>query len=257
MGSGVAGQCSRNRCLARWTVWILYRGRGGAAGRANSKKDLVTGPIRGFRAIHHRQDPPSLRSQELGPGGTALARSRRKPRPPEDRADGGGADTDAELAELALDADASPSGVLPAETNDQVPDRGIERWAPEGPPPAIRPLPPHELAVPPEQGLGRHEEGGPPVPREQPTGHGDENSVHPPEPRSSDLSPEERRAGDGAPHSRSGALRSTSFPRRLEGASGRRRRSGRRAPADATHQPDHWRTRLSAPYRYIYSGYVL
>jgi len=23
MGSGVARQCSRNRCLARWTVWIL------------------------------------------------------------------------------------------------------------------------------------------------------------------------------------------------------------------------------------------
>ena len=31
---------------------IPRRGRGGAAGRANSKKDLVTGPIRGFRALH-------------------------------------------------------------------------------------------------------------------------------------------------------------------------------------------------------------
>jgi hypothetical protein len=37
-------QCSRNRCLAGWTVPIPHRGRGGAAGRANSNKDLVTGP---------------------------------------------------------------------------------------------------------------------------------------------------------------------------------------------------------------------
>jgi hypothetical protein len=46
MGSGVARQCSRNRCLAWWTVWIPHHGRGGAAGRANSKKDLLTGLIR-------------------------------------------------------------------------------------------------------------------------------------------------------------------------------------------------------------------
>jgi hypothetical protein len=51
MGSGVARQCSRNRCLARWIIPIPRRGRGGAAGRANSKKDLVTGPIRGFCAL--------------------------------------------------------------------------------------------------------------------------------------------------------------------------------------------------------------
>jgi hypothetical protein len=51
MGAGVARQCSRNRCLARWTVWIPHRGRRGRAGRANSKKDLVTGPIRGFCAL--------------------------------------------------------------------------------------------------------------------------------------------------------------------------------------------------------------
>jgi hypothetical protein len=38
MGSGVAPQCSRNRCLARWTVRIPHRGRGGAAGRATRRK---------------------------------------------------------------------------------------------------------------------------------------------------------------------------------------------------------------------------
>jgi hypothetical protein len=42
MGFGVARQCSRNRCLARWTVWIPDHGRGGRARRANSKKDLIT-----------------------------------------------------------------------------------------------------------------------------------------------------------------------------------------------------------------------
>jgi hypothetical protein len=45
MGSGVAPQCSRNRCLARWTVWIPIVAADGAAGRGTSKKDLVTGPI--------------------------------------------------------------------------------------------------------------------------------------------------------------------------------------------------------------------
>jgi Ca2+-binding RTX toxin-like protein len=44
-------QCSRNRCLAGWTVPIHHRGRGGAAGRGNSNKDLVTGPIRDFCAL--------------------------------------------------------------------------------------------------------------------------------------------------------------------------------------------------------------
>jgi len=56
MGASVAGQCSRNRCLARWTVRISYRGRRGGAPRANSKKDLVRRPIRGFRALHALQE---------------------------------------------------------------------------------------------------------------------------------------------------------------------------------------------------------
>jgi hypothetical protein len=33
---------------------IPHRGRRGGAGRANSKKDLVTGPIRGFCALQAR-----------------------------------------------------------------------------------------------------------------------------------------------------------------------------------------------------------
>jgi hypothetical protein len=38
-------------------VWIPYRGRRGGAGRANSKKDLVTGPIRGLCALQVRIRP--------------------------------------------------------------------------------------------------------------------------------------------------------------------------------------------------------
>ena|SRR6266545_3013270 len=65
MGAGVAQQCSENRCLARWTVWIPHRGRRGGTGRANSKKDLVTGPIRGFCALQVVRTAAGLRPAEL------------------------------------------------------------------------------------------------------------------------------------------------------------------------------------------------
>jgi hypothetical protein len=51
MGASVARQCSRIRCLARWTVWIPLVAADGPAGRAISKKDLVTVPVRGFCAL--------------------------------------------------------------------------------------------------------------------------------------------------------------------------------------------------------------
>src|SRR6266540_1266470 len=51
MGAGVTGQCSGNRCLPPEGLDPPIRGQGGAAGRANSKKYQVTGPIRGFCAL--------------------------------------------------------------------------------------------------------------------------------------------------------------------------------------------------------------
>jgi hypothetical protein len=42
----------KNRCLSPCTVWIPRRDRRGRAGRATSKNDLVTGPIRGSCALH-------------------------------------------------------------------------------------------------------------------------------------------------------------------------------------------------------------
>jgi hypothetical protein len=44
MGAGVAPQCSRNRCLARWIIPIPRRGRGGAAGRAKLEERPGHGP---------------------------------------------------------------------------------------------------------------------------------------------------------------------------------------------------------------------
>jgi hypothetical protein len=46
----------KTRCLSRWTVWIRHRGRRGGTGRANSKKELLTGPIRGFCALQAFHD---------------------------------------------------------------------------------------------------------------------------------------------------------------------------------------------------------
>jgi hypothetical protein len=51
MGPVWPRQCSRIRCLARWTVWIPHRGLRGRAGRENSKKDQVTSPIEVFCAL--------------------------------------------------------------------------------------------------------------------------------------------------------------------------------------------------------------
>src|SRR6266545_7134821 len=72
--------------LARWTVWIPHGGRE-AEGRANSKKDLVTRPIRGSCALQAAVDdrgPQRLsighrspHAQTCGPVGTTEPRELR------------------------------------------------------------------------------------------------------------------------------------------------------------------------------------
>src|SRR6266545_3734906 len=59
MGFGVARQCSRNRCRRVDQSRSLILAAEAEPGRANSKKDLVTGPIRGFCALQARTPPPS------------------------------------------------------------------------------------------------------------------------------------------------------------------------------------------------------
>jgi hypothetical protein len=76
MGAGIARQCSGNRCLARWTVWIPHRGRGGAAGRANSKKDLLTGRIRVSVPF-----TPNRPDERTGPDGQPSPRALCRPHP--------------------------------------------------------------------------------------------------------------------------------------------------------------------------------
>jgi hypothetical protein len=93
------------------------------------------------------------------------------------------------LSQLAPDADAFPPGVLPTEADDQIPDAGIERRAAESLPPSIGPLPPHQLAVPAKEGLRRDQEGGPPLPRQQPAGRREEDSIDPSEAKPSRLPP--------------------------------------------------------------------
>src|SRR6266496_54032 len=53
-----------------------------------------------------------------------------------------------------------PSGVLPSQSHDEGPNLRLDWWS-AGPAPRIGPLPPDELAVPTEEGLGRHDERRP------------------------------------------------------------------------------------------------
>jgi hypothetical protein len=51
MGSGVARQCSRNRCLAGWQSRSPIVAAEAQQVEPTRTKDLVTGPIRGFCAL--------------------------------------------------------------------------------------------------------------------------------------------------------------------------------------------------------------
>jgi hypothetical protein len=95
---------------------------------------------------------------------------------PEQPADGGDADADADLAKLTLDPHVTPARVLPGESQDGLTKLRVDRRAtdPDGP---ERPLSPNQLAVPPEQGLRRDHEGGPSIPWQQTSRRCEEHSV--------------------------------------------------------------------------------
>jgi len=113
------------------------------------------------------------------------------PRPgrPEQGADRRRADADPGLAQLALDPDAAPARVLPGESQDERAEFGVDRRPAGATGPAVRPLPPHELAVPTEQGRRGDEEGDPAVTPEHPTGCGEQDPVDGPELGSARCSP--------------------------------------------------------------------
>jgi hypothetical protein len=78
----------------------------------------------------------------------------------QDPSDGGDAHVDAELAELALDPWVAPSGDFTGHPNDEFADLEVDA-RPARSPPRVGPFPPNQLAVPPDQRLGRDQEGRP------------------------------------------------------------------------------------------------
>jgi hypothetical protein len=74
------------------------------------------------------EDPSGLRTQQLGPGGSCPAGSRAYTVAEEDRADRRRGDPNPEPQQLSADPLVSPSRVLPAEADDEVPDLGLDRW---------------------------------------------------------------------------------------------------------------------------------
>ena len=127
-------------------------------------------------------DPVRLRPEELGPRWAGPSWGRTRSCDPEQGPDRRCAHSEAELPELAFDPDAAPTGVLPGEPEDERADRGIDRWPSWFASPAVRPLPPHEFAVPPEEGRRGDEEDDPAVTRDRPTGRREEDPVDDPEP---------------------------------------------------------------------------
>jgi hypothetical protein len=73
-------------------------------------------------------------------------------RSPEQGPDRRRTDADPELAKLAFDPHASPAEILPGKLEDERTDFRVDRWPPWPTGPAVRPLPPHELGVPAEEG---------------------------------------------------------------------------------------------------------
>jgi hypothetical protein len=125
-----------------------------------------------------------LRPQELAPGRSGPSWGRTEASDPEQGADRRRTDMDPELAKLALDPDAAPAGVLPGQPEDERTDRGIERWPACATGPAVGPLPPHELAVPPEEGRRGDEVGDPAVTRDNPARRREQDTVARTQPRS-------------------------------------------------------------------------
>src|SRR2546427_4487663 len=115
-----------------------------------------------------REDPFGLRPEELGPGRAGPAGSRVKAVAEQARPYRRRGDLDPELDQLPADPLVAPPRVLPAEADDEVPDLGLDPWPAGAPAPLVCPLPPDELPVPAEQGLGPDDERRPSGSRHRP-----------------------------------------------------------------------------------------
>ena len=98
-------------------------------------------------------------------------------------------DRDAELLQLADDAQIAPARVLPCQADDQL-DRLFGKGRPPWPPVWVGPVPSDERPVPAQDRLGRDEERRPPSPGTSLAKSGDQRPVGPGEPGSADLAAE-------------------------------------------------------------------
>src|SRR5450759_1429315 len=71
--------------------------------------------------------------------------------------------------QLAVDPDAAPPGVLPGHPENERTDFRVDGRPSRAPAPTVGPLPPHELAVPPEERRRGDKEGDPAVTRQDAT----------------------------------------------------------------------------------------
>src|ERR1035437_4941211 len=98
-----------------------------------------------------RDDPLRLRSEELRPTGSGPPRGRAESRSPEQGSNRRGRYPDPELRELAFDPHAPPPRFLYCYLEHELSHLRIDRRTARLTPPAVRPLLPHELAVPAEE----------------------------------------------------------------------------------------------------------
>src|SRR5664280_437825 len=128
-------------------------------------------------------DPTRLRPEELAPGRSGPSWGRTEASGPEQGPDRRRSNPEAELAKLTLDPHAAPAGVLPGEAEDERTDFRIDGRPSRAPAPMVGPLPPHELAVPTEEGRRGDEEGDPAVTRQDATRRQEQGTVDRPQPR--------------------------------------------------------------------------
>ena len=122
-------------------------------------------------------------SVQVGPArrGAGGSRWRRK-----DVGDAGLGDRDAELLQLADDAQVAPAGVLPGQTEDQL-DRLLRQGRPSWPSVRVGPAPADERPMPAQDRLGGDEERRPALAWHEPGQAGDERPVGPAEAGPCDL----------------------------------------------------------------------
>ena len=171
----------------------------------------------------------------------------------------------AELLQLADDAQVAPPGVLPGEAHDQL-DGLVGKGWPAGPAVRVGPASADQSAMPAEDRLGRNEERRPPLAWDQLGQGGDERPVRPGEAGTGDLAAGARPVGGEARGSRRPWRRRPSgwipkqFDHTADQAVEEAERHGRGAlPADrawSTWRSSSWTLHLRFPAARARKGFV-